>query len=502
MEVPMEGQTQAPRRGGASVPGEREHEQRRMQALAAVAQAVARVDTPEEWGARVVEAVERASGWSRVFVFRIEPDCLRLVAARGITPEQEAASQRLVLPGTSLGAQAVTRREPVIVGRSEIGETAVSNMRALGTPSFASFPLIARDRVFGTLTLLDVRAREVADEEVEFLQAVADTLATGLESAELFTAAQAAARARDDFLSVASHELRTPLTPLKGLAQSLLRQIERSRAAGRPVDMDRIERYLRTMEGQVDRLATLVNDLLDVSRIRTGRLELRLAEVDLVALTAATLDRFDAVARVDRAGGLPGLSGAPEAGSEGSGGGTTGVSGAGGVPAEVDGGRDGAASEAPIHVLRFRPRVERLVGQWDAGRLEQVITNLIANSLKYTPAGGDVVVEIWRDNGTGDGDSGTVGTRGTGESNGDARAQAHLSVHDTGIGIPPEQLDQLFKPFHRLENAPPEHFGGMGLGLYITHDMVTRHGGRIWAESAGAGQGTTFHVTLPMAQPH
>jgi signal transduction histidine kinase len=418
---------------------------RRVLALAEVAQAVARIGTPDEWGLRVVAAVEQATDWSRVFVFRLtgddgipttaRPTHLRLLAVRGVTEEQERQSRVLDLSGPSLSAQAVNTRAPVVTGRSEIAPGGAENMRLLGTPSYAVFPLIARDRVFGTLTLLDTELKTVSDEEVAFLQAVADTIATGLESAELYGAAEAASWAKDQFLSVASHELRTPLTPLKGLAQTILRMVERSRERGEPTDLDRVVRYLRTMDGQVDRLASLVNDLLDVSRIRTGRLALRLERVDLVALTRAVLDRFEAV--------------------------------------------------ADKHVVRFEPQAAEVLGTWDAGRLDQVITNLIANSLKYAPAGGDVTVSVSQ--------HGVPGSAGAPE--------AHLSVSDPGIGIPRSQIDELFRPFHRLANAPPEHFGGMGLGLYISHDIVTRHGGRIWAESEGPGRGATFHVTLPLAGP-
>ena len=415
----------------------------RTYALAEVAQAVARVGTPEEWGTRVVAAVARATGWSRVFVFRLvdvraaakvdTPSHLELLAAHGITPEQATASRQLALEGPSASAQAVSTRAPVVVGRTQLSEGGQDNVRRLGTISYAVFPLIAREKVFGTLTLLDSQLRVVPDEEVAFLQAVADTLATGLESAELFGEAQAASRAKDDFLSVASHELRTPLTPLKGLTQTLLRQLARARESGAQVDLDRIERYLHTMNGQVDRITHLVNDLLDVSRIRTGRLALRLADVDLVALTATVLERFDTV--------------------------------------------------SDDHVIRFERAVDQLTGHWDAGRLEQVLTNLIANSLKYTPSGGDITVIVRYD------------------ETAERSRVAHVLVRDPGIGIPARQIAELFRPFHRLDNAPAEHFAGLGLGLYISHDIVERHSGQIWAESEGPGQGATFHVVLPLNGP-
>ena len=420
---------------GASAPAKRARRApaRRIDALSEIAQAVARVGTPEEWARRVVAVVARVTGWYRVFIFRLAEQELLLLAAHGITAEQEQESRSMRVDGPSLSAQAVAGGEVLVVGRSEIGDEAAANMRRLGTRSYAVFPLVARGRAFGCLTLLDARRRRVSDEELSFLQAVADTLATGLESAELYGASQAASRAKDDFLSVASHELRTPLTPLKGLAQSLLRHIDRSGESQEPVDLDRIARALRTIDGQVDRLSELVDDLLDVSRIRTGRLELRRAETDLVEIAATVLERFE----------YGGSSATPRA----------------------------------RPVLRLVREVERLSGHWDAARLEQVVTNLVANAIKYGPPGGEVIVTVGP----------AVGRDGW----------ATLSVRDRGIGIPIGQIKELFGPFARLRNASAEQFGGLGLGLYISRDIVERHGGMIWAESPGPGEGSTFHVLLP-----
>ena len=409
---------------------------RRIDALSEIAQAVAQVGTPEEWARRVVAVVARATGWYRVFIFRLSGEELLLLAAHGITAEQEHESRSMRVDGPSLSARAVARGEVLVAGRSEIGDEAAANMRRLGTRSYAVFPLVARGRVFGCLTLLDARRRRVSEQELSFLKAVTDTLATGLESAELYGASQAASRAKDDFLSIASHELRTPLTPLKGLAQSLLRHIERNAGPDRAVDLDRVVRALRTIDGQVDRLSALVNDLLDVSRIRTGRLELRRAETDLVGIAAGILERFE----------------------------------------------HGELSTA----LRARPalrlvrQAERLTGLWDAARLEQVATNLIDNAIKYGPPGGEVVVTVGP----------AVGRDGR-------DGWASMSVRDQGIGIPAGQIKELFGPFARLRNASAEQYGGIGLGLYISRDIVERHGGLIWAESPGPGEGSTFHVLLP-----
>jgi two-component system, OmpR family, phosphate regulon sensor histidine kinase PhoR len=557
----------------------------RSQALAAVARAVARIESPAEWGARAVVAVEEATGWHRLFLFRLGKHALETIAARGITPEEERRSSRRSLDGLSLSALAVRRRAPIVVGRIKLPTEVAQHIGDQGIRSYAVFPLMARGRIHGTLTLLDTGERVVDDEEFDFLRAVADALAVGMAREELYATAEASRlrlraifeqmadgvlvfdpqgrfveanavatrlvpevatdegnafsserldvrhvdgspmpvqdrpsatalrsgkpvvnqnllvvrpdgtrlelsasaapvyddsgqllgavttlrdvtelrrleRAKDTFLSVASHELRTPLTPLKGLTQSLLRQFERADATGTSPDMVRVRRYLRTMDGQVDQLAGLVNDLLDVSRIRTGRLQLNLAEVDLVALVNSVLARFEAIAEtqvISPAGSRSDHS----------------------APARPVGETERLSAGAAHHIVRFQPGSPELIGQWDAARLEQVITNLVANSLKYTPAGGEIDIILWQETS-------------------EADPQAHLAVHDPGIGIPPEQLSELFLPFHRLANAPAEHFGGLGLGLYISGDIVARHGGRIWAESAGHGQGATFHVVLPL----
>jgi signal transduction histidine kinase len=118
-----------------------------------------------------------------------------------------------------------------------------------------------------------------------------------------------------------------------------------------------------------------------------------------------------------------------------------------------------------------------VVGLWDEARLEQVLTNLLSNAARYSPEGGRVQVELE-----------VVG------------GSAVLRVRDEGIGIPAESLPTLFQPFARASNATSRHFGGLGLGLFICREIVERHGGRIWAESAGPRQGSCFHVALPLSE--
>ncbi len=174
-----------------------------------------------------------------------------------------------------------------------------------------------------------------------------------------------------------------------------------------------------------DRMAVLTDDLLDVSRLHTGQFLLRPERLDLAALVRRVVERF-----ADRLDGR--------------------------------------------HRLAVEVGVESCPLDADADRLEQVLTNLLENAVKYAPGGGVIRVMLAPD---ADG--------------------VLLTVADPGIGLPPGLAETIFTPFGRAPNAVERQLPGLGLGLYICRDIVQRHGGRIWAESVGEGQGTTFRVWLP-----
>ncbi|MBU8900035.1 histidine kinase [Corallococcus sp. H22C18031201] len=237
---------------------------------------------------------------------------------------------------------------------------------------------------------------------------------------------KAAVRAREEFLSVASHELRTPLTPLKGFAALTLQRLEKS---GEFPERERLLKALRSMARQTERLARLVDDLLDTARIQGGRFDLERQPMDLVPLVREVLERFE------------------------------------------------LRAENPLAFALTLPS-EALEGEWDAPRLDQVLTNLLSNAVRYSPQGGTVRVSLEAD-----------------------ATHVVMCVEDQGIGIPPESLAGLFRPFARASNATARHYGGLGLGLFICHEIVERHGGTIWAESPGPQQGSSFRVRLPRRPP-
>jgi PAS domain S-box-containing protein len=228
-------------------------------------------------------------------------------------------------------------------------------------------------------------------------------------------------RQKDEFLGIASHELKTPITAIKGLTQLTIRRLVK---AGHMNEVD----TLRGLDRQLDRLTDLVNDLLDVSRIGTGKLETRAAPFDLAALVRRSVNEMQAT--------------------------------------------------TDQHQIKVEtPESLELLG--DADRLEQVLTNLLGNAIKYSPEGGSIEVKLTHE-----------------------RQQALLSVRDHGIGIPPQSRASLFQRFYRAENVNEHRISGFGIGLFICSEIVRRHGGRIWLADLPSGEnGSLFCVALPLQPP-
>jgi signal transduction histidine kinase len=198
-------------------------------------------------------------------------------------------------------------------------------------------PLLARGRTLGVISLLSTDpSRRYGATDLALAEELGRRCAVAVDNARLYAESQQAIRARDEFLSIASHELRTPLTGIKGYAQILLRAQTRGQ-----LDDERLLRSLATIDDAADRLAALVDDLLDISRIRTGHLPLRLSTVDLVATLREVTDRY----------------------------------------------RDHLDDEH--HVAIELPDAPVYVDA-DVDRLEQVVTNLLSNAVKYSPSGGAV----------------------------------------------------------------------------------------------------------------
>jgi two-component system CheB/CheR fusion protein len=225
-------------------------------------------------------------------------------------------------------------------------------------------------------------------------------------------------RLRDEFMALASHELRTPITPLQGTLQLLLKQFENVPAS------DPKRRYAEQALAQSKRLARLVDDLLDVTRLQSGKYSLDLKPVRLDELVAQTIEI--------------------------------------------------AQAQTNKQTIRLDYASEPLYVSGDAGRLEQILLNLLNNAMTYAPQSSQIDVRLRRvDN------------------------QAEIQVQDYGTGIPAADLAHLFSRFYQAARSDNRSRNGLGLGLYIARELVTAHGGQITAASE-EGKSTTFTIRLPL----
>ena len=299
-------------------------------------------------------------------------------------------------------------------------------LERLGARSLMLVPMRARGQVVGLLTFAwSEPGRRYGPEDLEMVEELARRVVVAVENARLYREAQDAVHLRDEFLGIASHELKTPLTPLRLKLQLLQRQANGARLESASMDAERVADSLDVALRQVRKLTDLVDNLLDVSRITAGRLRLELEEMDLCSVAAELLSRF-----------------APSAAQLG---------------CELE-------LHAPVPVF----------GRWDRLRVEQVVTNLLSNALKYGP-GKPIRVHV--------------------EAQG---AQARLTVRDEGIGVEPRLRARIFEKFERA--VSDRHYGGLGLGLYITRQIVEALGGNVEVDSEPQ-KGATFTVLLPLVGP-
>src|SRR5215813_6085968 len=293
-------------------------------------------------------------------------------------------------------------------------------------------PLVVQERVLGALAVGAQRGRRFTEREIELVTAFANHAAVALHNARLFeeaqrrraqaesaqVAAEEASRAKDEFLAVLSHELRTPITAVLGWARLLL--------SGR-LPTTRVTEALTAIDRNTRLQTRLIDDLLDTSRIVAGKMHLDVRAVDLAIVVREVLT---------------------------------------------------VARQNPLAAAMLSaPAIEPgCIVRGDRERLHQVVTNLVGNAVKFTPAGGGVEVRLRR-----------------------LDDSVELMVSDTEEGFSADQLPHIFDRFHQVDRSHTRRHGGLGLGLAIVRHVVEAHGGTVHAESAGRGRGASFKVRLPSA---
>ncbi|MFW9262339.1 ATP-binding protein [Nostoc sp. CALU 546] len=258
-------------------------------------------------------------------------------------------------------------------------------------------------------SVIDITERKVAEAERDRLLELEQAARTEAERAN---------RIKDEFLAVLSHELRSPLNPILGWARLL--QTREFDAAG-------LKKAIATIERNAKLQAQLIEDLLDVSRILQGKLNLNMFPVNLVLVIEGALETVRLAAEAKN--------------------------------------------------IQIKTILDASFGEvlGDSGRLQQIVWNLLSNAVKFTPEGGKIDIKLER-----------------------VDAQAQITVSDTGKGITPEFLPYVFEYFRQADGTTTRKFGGLGLGLAIVRHLIELHGGTIWAESLGEGQGAIFRARLPL----
>jgi PAS domain S-box-containing protein len=271
----------------------------------------------------------------------------------------------------------------------------------------------------GLVMLSDKVEGEFTAEDEAVLSQLAAIASVGIENARLYESLQDANRRKDEFLATLAHELRNPLAPLRtGLSVLRLGQLD-ARGVG----------VVAMMERQLGYLVHLVDDLLDVSRVTSGKIKLRVERLDLRDVVEAAIETSR--------------------------------------PA-IDASRHAFSVALPDGPLPLRG---------DRTRLAQALTNILHNACKYTPEGGRIELSAARTDGA-----------------------VVVSVADTGVGIPDDMLPRVFEVFQQVGRTIDRAQGGLGLGLTVVKRLIEMHGGSVWAESPGPGQGSTFFARLPLVE--
>lgn len=400
----------------------------------------------------VLLLIKREFGFEHLAVRLLNDDgTLRIRSHVGLIAGYVAESAMVPSRETYFGMCFLEAR-PVVVGDTrEIDKPLLFSKLVKDVPvsAFIHAPMTYEGRVIGVLTAYATRGpMHFTDEFIELFAALANQLAMAAVNAQLYTEVQAYSHAmeekvarrtaelekanarlreldrlKSDFLSTVSHELRTPLTSIRSFSEILLRyDVD---------DAEKRKKFVGVIHNEAERLTRMINDLLDLSKIEAGRLDLQLEALELEPVFTRALGTTHPLFAEKR------IKAASEV----------------------------AADLPPVYA--------------DADWLHQVLTNLLANAVKFSPAGGTIRL-----------------------SGRQSEGFALISVTDEGPGIPPDRLEQVFERFQQARDPQKSHPLGTGLGLTISREIVERLGGKIWVENE-PGAGAVFSFTVPLAAgPH
>jgi signal transduction histidine kinase/CheY-like chemotaxis protein len=391
------------------------------ESLATVARTINTLDLPAVLQ-HIVESACTILSAEVATVYRLDAASADMTLAAGGGPRGSTLERNLSLAaGHGLVGLAIERREAVV------SDNVLSDPRVVYPPEMRAriaaarhraglaVPLVVQGRITGALFVGVLPGRVFSADEVTLVTMFADQAAAAMANAELYQDAQQANRAKDEFLAMLGHELRNPL----GAIASAVGLLDVAGASPPTAAHARA-----VVARQVQHLSRLVDDLLDVSRVTAGKARLIRRPLDLAALVTTTMNMWRSSGRFDQ--------------------------------------------------HRVSLDVASAWVDADESRMEQVLSNLVGNALKYTPAGGEVIIRV-RPDGT----------------------SAVLEVADAGVGMTPDLLERVFDLFVQGERTLERAQGGLGIGLTMVKTLVEMHGGTVGVRSEGLGHGSTFSVRLP-----
>ena len=318
-------------------------------------------------------------------------------------------------------------------------------LRAMNSRAAMIVPMVAGEHTLGAISFLSTRpSRRYGSADLRLAEELARRAALAVDNARLHRQLQQTLHAREQFLTTISHDLKSPLTKIAMFAGLL----EPCVAKLGTVDPEAVE-WLGRIGTATGRMAAQINELLDLAHLQVGRqLELERFPTDLLTLVAGEVAVHQKMTK--------------------------------------------------RHHLRLETCLSSLVGLWDAGRLERVVSNLLSNAVKYSPDGGDILVTLTREAGGGrrEAGGGAVGPRIFDSCFPPPASWAVLAVQDWGVGIPAADLPAIGTRFHRGANVIGQ-ISGTGVGLAATKQIVEQHGGTVTVAST-EDRGTTVTIRLPL----
>ena len=396
---------------------------REMETLLAVSRALSETMDPTETMRRVSREIALALGADMVGAYLADAARTKLspVAGYRVPRDMLDAFRRIPIPMKNHPAieEAWSQRRAVWTDDMPSDPRVdPETLKAFPHQSDLFVPIRIKDQPVGGFFVIWWTARRSFTQwEIRLVQGISDLAGIFLDNAQLYRRSTEDSRAKDEFLATLSHELRNPLGAIANAAAALEHRALGGEAAGR---------LRQIIYRQTRHLTRLVDDLLDVARAAAGKIALHFQPVDLGEVAAGCVGSLRASTRAEQ--------------------------------------------------LRVTFRAQSVIVNADATRVAQIVTNMLDNAAKFTPAGGAIDVDVLREG-----------------------QDAVLRVRDTGVGIEPEMLPRIFELFAQAEQPMDRSVGGLGIGLTLSRRLVEMHGGTITAASEGRDRGAEFTVRLPVA---